>query len=154
MPAIPILRPATNADRQGVEDLIFSVLGEFGLRPDPEGTDADLGDIVAYYQGGIFDVLVDRGGVIVGSVGLFRVDGETCELRKMYLRPAVRGSGQGRRLLEHALAEARRLGYRRITLETASPLTAAIALYRRYGFRPVTREHQAARCDQAFVLDF
>jgi putative acetyltransferase len=154
MSTIPILRPATNADRQAVEDLVFSVLREFGLRHDPGGTDADLRDIVANYQGGIFDVLEDPNGAIVGSVGLFRVDGETCELRKMYLRPAVRGSGQGRRLLEHALAEARRLGYRRVTLETASPLTAAIALYRRYDFRPVAREHQAARCDQSFVLDF
>ncbi len=36
---------------------------------------------------------------------------------------------------------------------TRSPLTTAIALYRSYGFRPVAREHQTARCDQSFILD-
>jgi hypothetical protein len=38
-------------------------------------------------------------------------------------------------------------------LETASVLTEAIALYRRFGFSPAPRKHLASRCDQAWVLD-
>ena len=64
----------------------------------------------------------------------------------------ARGQGWGRRMLDHALAEARRLGFARMTLETATPLKEAIALYEKYGFRPFKPEHMVPRCDQAFEL--
>ena len=149
------LRPATNDDRSAIERLVFTALAEHGLQPDPSGTDADLQDIQASYLagGGMFDVLVDDAGQIVGSVGLCRVSDSTCELRKMYLAPEVRGGGWGRRLLEHALARAAELGFRRVVLETASVLRAAMALYERYGFQRYTAGHLASRCDAAYSLD-
>ena len=104
-------------------------------------------------RGGAFDLLVDASGQVVGSVGLYRVSESTCELRKMYLAPEVRGCGWGSRLLEHALARAADLGYSRVVLETASVLRAAIALYERRGFRPYQPDHLAARCDTAYFLD-
>ena len=129
-----LLRPATNDDRDAIERLVFTALAEHGLKPDPSGTDADLHDMQASYfaDGGAFDLLVDASGQVVGSVGLCRVFDSTCELRKMSLAPEVRGCGWGRRLLEHALARASELGFRRVVLETASVRTA-IALYERYG---------------------
>ena len=148
------LRPATDADAATVRDLVFGVLHEYGLKPSPQDTDADLYDIDASYhqRGGRFDVLVGPAGAIVGSVGLFPVDRSTVELRKMYLHRDARGRGYGRRLLEHAVAEAKRLGFRRVTLETAFVLKEAVALYTRYGFRPYTPDHMSGRCDQAFEL--
>ena len=44
-----------------------------------------------FADGGAFDLLVDASGQVVGSVGLCRVSNSTCELRKMYLAPEVRG---------------------------------------------------------------
>jgi putative acetyltransferase len=122
---------------------------------DPDGTDADLNDIENSYlrSGGCFDVLADANGAIIGSVGLYPIDSVTCELRKMYLSQQVRGQGQGKRLLEHALARAKDIGFRRVVLETASMLEEAIALYRRYGFRPYQEPHLSKRCDGAFALD-
>ena len=78
------LRPATNQDCAAVRQLVFGVLAEYGLMPDPDGTDADLKDIQNSYQvaGGCFDVLVDEAGRIVGSVGLSPVAPGVCELRK------------------------------------------------------------------------
>ncbi len=92
------VRPATNADGERVRTLVFAVLEEFGLRPDPAGTDADLEDIEASYtaRGGLFEVLEDEGGRLVGTTGLYRLDAETCELRKMYFLPELRGRGAGR----------------------------------------------------------
>ena len=149
------LRSATNADSHAIKELVFAVLREYQLQPDPDGTDADLNDIETSYlrSGGCFDVLVDVPGAIVGSVGLYPIDSVTCELRKMYLSQQVRGQGQGRRLLEHALERAKEIGFRRIVLETASVLKEAIALYRRYGFRPYQATHLSQRCDGAYVLD-
>jgi putative acetyltransferase len=150
------LRPATNADAPAVRELVFGALREFGLTPDPAQTDADLADLEAAYlwRGGRFDLLIGPGGELLGTVGLYPVDGQTVELRKMYLRPEARGRGYGRLLMDHALAEARKLGFRRMTLETASVLRDAIAMYTRFGFRPFVAEHRSPRCDQTYVLEF
>src|SRR5215831_10062824 len=137
------LRPATNSDRAAIESLVFGVLAEYGLAPDPNGTDADLQDIEAEYRrnGGTFDVLVNENGHIVGSVGLHATSASICEIRKMYLASSARGKGMGRRLLEHALAEAKSLGFSRVELETASVLKEAIALYESYGFKRFYPSH-------------
>jgi len=151
----PLLRRATNQDREKITTLVFEVLREYGLSPDPGSTDADLTDVESHYhgRGGIFDVLETADGAVVGSVGLYPVIGSTCELRKMYLHPSFRGKGLGRHLLEHALKRAKQLGFARVTLETASVLKEAIDLYQSYGFRPYAPDHLAGRCDQAHYLD-
>lgn len=149
----PRIRPATNADSAAVKALVFGVLTEYGLRPAPDSTDADLDDLEGHYRGGGFSVLEAEDGTIVGSVGICALSPGVCELRKMYLSGKFRGRGLGRQLLDHGLAEARRLGFRRVVLETASVLKEAIRLYERYGFRPYQPDHMAARCDQAYCLD-
>jgi putative acetyltransferase len=72
----------------------------------------------------------------------------------MYLHRGTRGQGWGKRLLDHAIAEARRLGYRRVILETATVLKEAVAMYERYGFKPFAMDpsHKTARCDVAYEL--
>lgn len=149
------MRRATNEDGDAVRELVFGVLAEFGLVGDPEGTDRDLGDIESSYdgRGGRFDVLVTEDGVIAGCVGLYPLREGVVELRKMYLRPECRGKGTGRRLLDHALASARVLGFKRVELETNSKLVAAIRMYEQYGFQPVEACHVAARCDATYALD-
>ena len=151
---MPLLRPATNADGPAIFNLVAGILVEFGLTPDPTGIDGDLKDIEANYLrgGGWFAVLEDETGAIVGSAGLFPIDAQTLELRKMYLHSSLRGRGWGRKLLLAALAVARARGARRVILETASRLTDAIALYERHGFTRYSPEHLAGRCDQAWIL--
>lgn len=152
------LRPATNADGEAVRRVVWTVLREFGFTPDPDGTDADLIDLEASYlhAGGVFDVLTDPAGKVVGTVGLFPLGDGRCELRKMYLATGCRGRGLGRRLLQHALRRARQLGFRRVELETASALRVAIRLYESFGFRPFVPDHMSAgpeRADRAYYLD-
>lgn len=149
------LRSAVPADRHAIEALVFSVLADYGLHGDPEGTDRDLADLDGVYlkSGGAFDVLIDEAGEVVGSVGLARISATTCELRKMYLASSARGQGEGRRLLLHALARAQQLGFRRVELETASVLREAIALYVAHGFKPFTPVHLSPRCDCAYSLE-
>lgn len=147
------LRPATNADAPYIKSMVFSVLREHGLQPCSASTDKDLDDIEDAYFGqqGFFAVL-EEAGEIVATFGLMRVDEHICELRKMYMLPSQRGRGLGKYLMDCALDKAYQLGFRRIVLETASPLRTAIALYKKYGFKEYCPAHMSARCDQAFEL--
>lgn len=57
------------------------------------------------------------------------------EVAKMAVEENYRGAGIGRRVLEHAVSEAARLGANRLYLETNNRLTNAIHLYESVGFR-------------------
>jgi GNAT superfamily N-acetyltransferase len=153
--AEPRLRRATQSDGAAALGIVFSALAEYGLQPDPNGTDSDLRDIPSHYhaRGGDFAVLEDHDGRVIGTCGLFRENDEVVELRKMYIAPPWRGRGQGQRLLDWAIKRARELGFRRIRLETASVLRDAIALYRKNGFRPDNGGIHTSRCDAAYVRD-
>lgn len=148
-------RAANNQDIPAIKELIFKVLLEFGLQPDPESTDADLNDIETNYHqnNGVFHVIENPDGEIIGTGGITRDSPTSCELRKMYLAKSTRGLGLGKKMLQQLLFDAKKLGYKQVTLETASVLENAIALYKGAGFIPFRPDHLAARCDQAYKLD-
>ncbi len=148
-------RPGRTDDAAALQALVFGCLHEYGLTPSPEGTDADLADVERHYArtGGWFEVLLDPAEAVIGSVALHPVRPGTLELRKMYLAATHRGRGLGRASLEHALAEARRLGAVRVTLETATALREALRLYERAGFRRLAFAPHVCRCDAAMELE-
>ena len=82
-------------------------------------------------------------GTCVGCAAVRPLDGaQTCELKRMYVRPSHRRMGLGRRLAEAALLRARELGYRTVNLDSDPRLRPALALYRSLGFSPAARYNQ------------
>ncbi len=74
-------------------------------------------------------------GGIVGSIAVKQRSADEGQLRFLILDEAARGHGTGRRLVAEVIALARERGWSRLTLETASNLLPARALYARHGFR-------------------
>lgn len=148
------VRSAANQDCERVQNLVFGVLREYGLEPNLCRTDADIADIEAAYikRGGVFELLEDADGNLLGTVGLYPVNNEKIELRKMYFVKNFRGRGYGKQTLQRMIDKAKALGYRQLYLETAGILKEAVGLYKSFGFRE-TEEKHTPRCDQAYFLD-
>ena len=77
-----------------------------------------------------------RDGTLAGFGALKALDAHHGEVKSMRAAPAARGTGVGRAMLDHIIAEARARGYARLSLETGTAALhdQAIALYRRAGF--------------------
>ena len=85
---------------------------------------------------GAFVILYEDGEPVAGG-GLRRLEDDVAEIKRMFVEPAARGRGHGRRVLSELEAVAVELGYRRLRLDTAQSMTTAIALYRGAGYRDI-----------------
>ncbi len=107
-----------------------------GAYPEPGATHFGLDpEEVAEGRGAFLIVLRDGRAVGCGAVRL--LDAATAEMKRMYVVPELRGTGLGHLLVEALEDRARELGVRRLVLETGTRQTAAIALYRSMGYRPI-----------------
>jgi ribosomal protein S18 acetylase RimI-like enzyme len=77
-------------------------------------------------------------GETVAGGGLRRAGEGVAEIKRMWTAPAHRGRGHARQVLAALERAARGFGYHTVRLETGSLQTAALALYRSAGYRPVT----------------
>jgi putative acetyltransferase len=86
-------------------------------------------------------LLAWQDGQVVGCAALRQVDRQTCEMKRVYVRPAARGQELGRALVVRILEEARAAGYSRLCLDVLPEFTVAQRIYETLGFvtaAPVT----------------
>jgi putative acetyltransferase len=110
-----------------VRDFLREYADSLGVDLSFQDFESELADPLGFYE----LVLLAKNG----CVALRRIDAETCEMKRLYVRPAGRRSGVGRKLAEAVITEARARGYRRMLLDTLPEMEAAQALYRSIGFR-------------------
>lgn len=141
------IRPIEARDDAAVAAIIRSVMPEFGASgcgfaiSDPEVDwmqRAYAAPRSAYFVIERDDA--DGHAVVEGGGGIAPLtggDAGTCELRKMYFLPGLRGLGAGTALMARCLDAARGFGFQRCYLETLTGMDAAMRLYERSGFRRI-----------------
>lgn len=158
-PAVQV-RPFEPRDRDAVVELVEKVLAEYGIRFGVgSSTDEQLRALPGSYRdhGGEFWI-AEADGAVIGCVGMMPLPASeagpgVAELRKMYLSPAARGKGSGKRLLQAAIAWAKAMGLRHIVLDTLNEMSSAIALYTGAGFVRDDAQIRAPRCSRGYRLD-
>lgn len=134
------IRAIEPRDDAAVASVIRTVMPEFGAVGDGFAINDPEVDWMcrAYRAPRCAYFVVERGGVVQGGGGVAPLvggDAATCELRKMYFLPVLRGLGAGEALMAQCLEAARDFGYARCYLETLAGMDAAMRLYGRSGFR-------------------
>ena len=130
------LRSATAADAGGIAECVRAAYSPYieriGKPPGPMLDDYEK--VVRDHRVHV----VDDDGEIVGVLVLIEQE-DGLMLDNIAVCPSRQGAGIGRRLMEHAEAEARRLGYAHVDLYTHQQMTENIALYARRGYEEIER---------------
>jgi ribosomal protein S18 acetylase RimI-like enzyme len=127
-------------DRERIVTLLREYEAGTGVSLCFQSFDAELAGLPGDYappKGALVLARQPGGEELLGCVAVRHVPGspDLCEMKRLYVRPSQRGSGLGRKLALAAIDQGRRLGYRRICLDTLPTMTSAQALYRALGFR-------------------
>ena len=122
------IEPAT--DFNVVRELIREYSESLGVDLSFQHIDEEIQTLDTYYE----LILIAHGA---GCIALRRIDDETCEMKRLYVRPPFRGTGLGRDLALRLIDEARSRGYRRMRLDTLPMMTKAMKLYESLGFRDI-----------------
>ena len=100
-----------------------------------QGFEEELSTLPGKYQPPSGQLLIATGPAgAAGCVAMRRIDAQSCEMKRLYVRPQARGENLGRRLVEQILDEARAGYARRICLDTLPSMATAQSLYQSLGF--------------------
>jgi len=143
------MRPARPHDAAAVRRELTAYLEYIGDTLDAEGLDHDIAHWEEEYGGrtGVLLLVVDPAGEVVGTAAVRVLEPGVAELKRMWLRPTVRGRGLAQELLDRCLDEGRRLGCRAMRLDSQTKLAAAVKLYRSNGFREIATYNDNPRAD-------
>jgi ribosomal protein S18 acetylase RimI-like enzyme len=136
--SVRITRAQSAADLAQVRDLFVEYAEDLGFDLCFQDLGRELIELPGEYgpPGGAL-LAAHCGEAVVGCVALRKLDERTCEMKRMYVRPAFRGRHIGRGLAESIIAEARRIGYAKVRLDTLPSMETAVALYESLGFKRI-----------------
>ena len=99
--------------------------------------DKELADLDGYYKGGAL-LLGSEDGITVGSIAIRKIDDDTCEAKRLFIKPEFRGKGYARVMLNAMLDMAKELGFKEVTFTTKPEvMKVGYELYKRMGFEEV-----------------
>lgn len=132
---VSIAEVRTESEIAMVRELFIEYAAAIGIDLEYQGFSAELASLPGKYAPPTGELFLARvGDVAAGCVALRALDPATRELKRLYVRPAIRGMGLARRLVEAAVSSARKQGCAELRLDTLASMAQAQALYRSFGF--------------------
>jgi len=129
-----VIKIAPADDYDVVRELLREYAAGIGVDLSFQDFEKELESLATFYD----RILIARSDdVVAGCVALRHISDITCEMKRLYVRPAFRGSGTGRALAVGVIEEARRRGYTRMRLDTLPTMNEAFALYESLGFHSI-----------------
>jgi putative acetyltransferase len=139
IPGLQMLQAESPAQIAQARELFLEYAQSLGFSLCFQNFDKELAELPGDYappEGRL--LLAEFAGQLAGCVALHRLDHDTCEMKRLYLRPQFRGKRLGRALADCIILEARSIGYRRMRLDTVGPVMKdAVVMYRKIGFKEI-----------------
>jgi ribosomal protein S18 acetylase RimI-like enzyme len=126
---VTVIHVATSEYAERVRELFRAYADELEVDLGFQDFETELADPLGFYE--LVLLAAD------GCAALRRIDEQTCEMKRLYVQPAARGTGLGRALAETVIAHARARGYDRMRLDTLPAMDAARKLYSALGFQEI-----------------
>lgn len=149
-----IVPAGSAADLDAVKRLFTAYASALGIDLSYQGFEAELAGLPGKYAAPTGALLIARAvdGEPLGCVALRPIapDGR-CEMKRLYVSPRARGLGLGKSLVDAIVAEATRIGYREMRLDTLPTMGEAIALYRKAGFLPIAAYYETPVAGTIFM---
>jgi GNAT superfamily N-acetyltransferase len=96
--------------------------------------DKELADLDTYYKDGALLIGFENEDPIA-TIAVKRIDKDTCEAKRLYIKPDYRGKGYARVLMNVMLDRCRELGFKEVTFTTKpAVMSVGYGLYKRMGF--------------------
>lgn len=89
---------------------------------------------------------------LAGCIALRKLDGDACEMKRLFVKDGFRGQKIGVKLIEQLISDARQIGYTTMRLDTYPPKMAkAVSLYESHGFRQIPPYYENPHDDVLFM---
>ena len=156
---VEISVPRTAADHDAIKELFREYAESLGFSLAYQDFETELAGFPGKYappKGAL--LLATVGGEAAGTVALRKLDAITCEMKRLYVKPAFRGQRTadgrsiGRALAEDIVAIGRERGYQRLRLDTiGGKMRQALSLYRSMGFVEIPPYYASPIPDTAYM---
>ena len=133
-----IVQAATRKDLESARALLAEYADSLAFDLGFQDFDRELANLPgddAPPTGGL--LLATYGDQVAGCVALREMSDGVCEMKRLYVRPGLRGLGIGRALAKAVINEARKIGYASMRLDTVPSMEVARSLYVSLGFKEI-----------------
>ena len=94
----------------------------------------ELKNLEEIYSSGVI-LIAKESNRLLGCIAVKKLDDDTCELKRLFVRECYRGNGYSKQLFEKAIGYASALGYQKAVIRTIPEvMPVGYQMYLRYGF--------------------
>ena len=146
------IRDGLLSDAGAVRSMAFSIMKSFGMDPDPNGLDFELGHFGENYPGIVAQLVACKGIRLIGSLILRRQLPNDGKMTGFYVDSSHRGLGAGHLLLSEAINRAKSAGLDGMYLDTWDKMETAVELYKKFGWKQIEDPLKSSGAQRRYYL--